>query len=161
MQKAFPESYAFFPMTFLLPQDLFVLNKYQDRNRIRGERCTFIIKPEVGCQGKGIYLWQEHIDLQARKEIVQVYLERPLLYKGLKFDLRVYALVTSVSPLRIYIYNEGLVRFATELYQKPTPNNIETLRMHLTNYAINRESPKYVYNDSEEDLSKGHKKSLA
>ena len=63
MQKAFPESYAFFPMTFLLPQDLFVLNKYQDRNRIRGERCTFIIKPEVGCQGKGIYLWQEHIDL--------------------------------------------------------------------------------------------------
>ena len=33
--------------------------------------------------------------------------------------------------------------------------------MHLTNYAINRESPKYVFNDSEEDLSKGHKKSLA
>ena len=90
-----------------------MLNKYQDRNRLRGEKSTFIIKPEVGCQGKGIYLWQDKIDLEAKKEVVQVYLERPLLYKGLKFDLRVYILVTSCSPLRIYIFNEGLVRFAT------------------------------------------------
>lgn len=33
--------------------------------------------------------------------------------------------------------------------------------MHLTNYAINKESPKYVFNDSLENLSYGHKKSLA
>ena len=36
MQKAFPESYAFFPLTFLLPQDIFILNKYQDRSKIKG-----------------------------------------------------------------------------------------------------------------------------
>lgn len=33
--------------------------------------------------------------------------------------------------------------------------------MHLTNYAINKDSPKYVFNDSVENLSHGHKKSLA
>lgn len=33
--------------------------------------------------------------------------------------------------------------------------------MHLTNYSINKSSSKYIYNDSVEDLSKGHKKSLA
>ena len=33
--------------------------------------------------------------------------------------------------------------------------------MHLTNYAINKESPKYIFNDSLDDLAKGHKKSLA
>jgi len=33
--------------------------------------------------------------------------------------------------------------------------------MHLTNYAINKDSPKYVFNESLDDLSLGHKKSLA
>jgi hypothetical protein len=33
--------------------------------------------------------------------------------------------------------------------------------MHLTNYAINKDSPKYVFNESLDNLSLGHKKSLA
>lgn len=33
--------------------------------------------------------------------------------------------------------------------------------MHLTNYAINKENPKYVFNESLDNLSYGHKKSLA
>jgi len=45
--------------------------------------------------------------------VVQKYIPNPLLYKNLKFDLRVYALVAGCDPLRIYIYNEGLTRFAT------------------------------------------------
>jgi tubulin polyglutamylase TTLL6/13 len=33
--------------------------------------------------------------------------------------------------------------------------------MHLTNYAINKDHPNYVYNHSVDNLSYGHKKSLA
>lgn len=51
--------------------------------------------------------------------VVQKYVSNPLLYKGLKFDFRVYALVSGCDPLRIHIYNEGLVRFATEKYEYP------------------------------------------
>lgn len=61
MQKAFPESYSFFPLTFILPQDVQILKKYQERMKLKGNRPTFIIKPEVGCQGRGIYLWQDKI----------------------------------------------------------------------------------------------------
>ena len=32
----------------------------------------------------------------------------------LQYDLRVYALVTCLNPLRVYLYEEGLVRFASE-----------------------------------------------
>ena len=36
-----------------------------------------------------------------------------LVVRRCKFDLRVYVLVTGVDPLKIYVYDEGLVRYDT------------------------------------------------
>ena len=42
--------------------------------------------------------------------IVQRYMHRPHLLDGYKYDLRLYVLVSAISPLRIYLFEEGLVR---------------------------------------------------
>ena len=41
------------------------------------------------------------------------YIERPLTINRAKFDLRLYAYVPTFEPLRVYIYDQGLVRFAS------------------------------------------------
>ncbi len=75
----------------------------------------YILKPENNCQGKGIFLIDNpnKID-KSENMVVQEYLQNPYLIDGLKFDMRIYVLITSVKPLRVYIYNEGISRFATE-----------------------------------------------
>ncbi len=81
--------------------------------------------------------------------VVQEYVSRPFLIDGLKFDLRLYVLLRSVAPLRIYLYQEGLARFATQPYKTACAENLNDLMMHLTNYAINRRSPNFIFNKDE------------
>lgn len=42
--------------------------------------------------------------------LVQHYIERPLTINGYKFDLRIYVALTCLDPLRLYVYEDGLVR---------------------------------------------------
>ena len=49
--------------------------------------------------------------------VVQEYMQEPYLIDGLKFDLRLYVLVLSCEPLKVFLYRDGIVRFATHLYK--------------------------------------------
>ena len=54
---------------------------------------------------------------------------------GFKFDLRIYVLVTSFSPLEAFIYKEGLARFGSRPYST-RPDLLHDLRIHLTNTSL-------------------------
>ena len=56
--------------------------------------------------------------------VVQEYLNKPLLWDGYKIDLRIYVLVTNCDPLRIFLYQDGLVRLSTEKYSSASEKNL-------------------------------------
>ena len=91
--------------------------------------------------------------------IVQRYIARPHLINNTKYDLRIYVLMTSIHPLRIYLYDEGLVRFASHEYTRDN-ESLSNVYMHLTNYSINKNSASYTPNDDAE-VRQGHKWTLA
>jgi len=151
LQKLWPEKFRFWPKSWLLPAELDRLRQHLDAKR--GE--TVIVKPEGGSQGEGIFLVQTNGDLDAKLSIkprwgagfgalAQRYVPRPLLLDGLKFDLRLYAIVTSIDPLRAYLCKEGLARFCTAKYEAPTQANSNQHYMHLTNYSVNKRSAAFV-----------------
>lgn len=92
--------------------------------------------------------------------VVSRYLDNPLLISGHKFDLRLYIVVTCYDPLRIYIYREGLVRFASKKYQNVDLTSQEAKYTHLTNYSINKKNEAFVENQDAQDGDSGFKWSM-
>lgn len=87
-------------------------------------------------------------------------MHRPYLIDNLKFDMRIYVLVYGVDPLRVFVFREGLARFATQEYNFPVKGNMDNLFMHLTNYAINRNADNFEANDGGDDDT-GHKRTVS
>jgi tubulin polyglutamylase TTLL6/13 len=54
-----------------------------------------------------------------------------------------------------------MVRFATEKYESPNYSNLENVCQHLTNYAINKENPNFVFNTDSKKSDVGHKRSMS
>jgi tubulin polyglutamylase TTLL11 len=108
----------------------------KNSNRGGGSGKTYIAKPEGGSQGDGIYLFKRWGDYRAHRHgtVVSEYIDPPLLLDGFKFDLRLYVLVKSLDPLKVYLCDEGLARLCTTKYCEPTAANLHQSYMHLTNY---------------------------
>lgn len=97
--------------------------------------------------GRGIKICDSKQRISKKEGILaSKYLENPHLINGLKYDLRVYVLVTQFNPLKIYIFNDGLVRFATEKYSMD-PKLMNQKFVHLTNFSINKKNQKFVKNN--------------
>jgi tubulin polyglutamylase TTLL1 len=117
------------------------------------------VKPNNKSQGQGIFLLKRMQQLKkitngaspnfsfknlnsSEVFIISKYVENPLLIGGKKFDLRIYVLVTSYRPLKVYLYDEGFARFCNEQYSSDI-TEMDNMFVHLTNVAIQKFSDKY------------------
>lgn len=158
MIKSRPLDYTFIPRTWIFPAEYTQFQNYMKELKKKRKQKTFIVKPANGAMGHGISLIRNGDKLPSQDHlIVQEYIDKPFLMEGYKFDLRIYILVTSCDPLKIFLYHDGLVRMGTEKYIPPNESNLTQLYMHLTNYSVNKHNERFERDETE---NKGSKRSI-
>eukprot|EP00041_Stephanoeca_diplocostata_P018459 m.386647 g.386647 ORF g.386647 m.386647 type:complete len:926 (+) comp21019_c0_seq1:200-2977(+) len=148
------------PLSWTLPSQYSELEKYLKginspsgppvaSDAVGSGNVVFIVKPAAGLQGHGISVTTDPLAASAartgKNTVVQHYIDPPMLLDGFKFDLRLYVLISSLDPLKIYLFNDGLVRLCTTPYCSPTTSkSMKNRNAHLTNYSLNKKSKNFV-----------------
>jgi hypothetical protein len=121
-----PEEYAdVAPETFIFPSRVRDARKFQIET---GKKLLF--KPDGGSLGQGISMVEQGWIVPHRLGVAQEYIPSYLI-NNRKFDLRVYVLVASVSPLRVCVYRDGVARFCSE------DVDMGSMFSRLTNVSLN------------------------
>jgi len=96
---------------------------------------NWIVKPKRLSRGRGVEVLEDAGAAPlGSKWLVQEYLDQPHLFDGRKYVLRCYLLISSIEPLKVYLYKGGFVKLASERYSK---DNFDNLYAHLTNPDVN------------------------
>jgi tubulin polyglutamylase TTLL9 len=145
--------FDFTPLTFVLPGEYALFVE-------QFKKCTpstvWIMKPIGKSQGKGIFLFRNLSQISkwrsetrwskdnpdVEQYVVQRYIDNPLLVGGKKFDMRIYALVTTYAPLTVYLYRGGFCRFSASKFSLDT-TDIANNCVHLTNVAVQKVADNY------------------
>lgn len=122
---------SFVPKVFSMPEDY---HAFQEASLADpGKR--WILKPKNAARGKGIQLVKDPADVPMESSwMVQEYLENPHTMHGRKYVLRLYVLVSSVSPFRVYLYHQGFAKLASMPYDEENADNPYS---YLTNPDVN------------------------
>ena len=91
------------------------------------------------------FIFQQNQNIQ--HWVVQKYVEKPFLYNGRKFDLRIWAIVT--EDFRIYIFKQGYLRTSSAGYNLKDKNNY----VHLTNQCLQVKGEGYASHEEGNTLS--------
>ena len=119
------------------------------REKVPAKHCSDnsgMIKPAAMNQGRGIEIFKN--DLHGIKKfletksvnsywVIQKYIERPLLYNGRKFDIRMWAVMT--TKCEFYYYKHGYIRTSSDEYSLDSNKNY----VHLTNNCLQQFGDKY------------------
>ena len=145
-------------------------------NSFLSNKNLWIIKPDNLCQGKLIQLIdspdeltklmrkyfnqtvEENIKVDQKSDkkpknhiffnvILQKYIEKPLLFNGRKFDIRVFLLLD--QNLNLFILKEGYLKTCSNEYNLDTKEPL----IHITNYSLQKKSPDFCKHEYGNELS--------
>ena len=147
-----------FPESFVLPQDKQALEAFAAS---ASAPSLYIVKPIRSSGGQGISVTADLKDVLGRNDVViQRYLNQPYLIEGRKGHCRIYCLIASAEPLRAYVYSEGIVRIAPELYDA-SPERADATSMHVTNTALHLGDPNLMIDPDPTQEDSGAIRSLS
>lgn len=112
------------------------------------KKCKKLIKQY--CFGKEAVLQEKVEQIKCTQFIIQKYIEDPLLIHGRKFDIRVWVLVNHNQDC--FFFKEGYIRTSSSPYTTD-PAALENEYVHLTNNAIQKNSPNYCEFEDGNQLS--------
>lgn len=122
---------AFFPHAWVMPHDYHALQEAALANPEQ----RWILKPTNASKGKGVRVLRDAGEAPLAQDwMVQEYLDRPHTIRGHKYVLRLYVLISSLEPLRVYLYRQGFAKLASEPWD---PEDADNPYSQLTNPDIN------------------------
>jgi Tubulin-tyrosine ligase family len=141
------ESADFWPPGFRLPAQSAEFERWWRNAESRSLDTGFwILKPPFASCGRRIRLatcMEEVLDdgedgawLRKNVPLAQRYVEDPVLVDGFKCTLRIYVALTSMDPMRLYVYPEGLVRICSRRYTLDKASFADPFR-HLDSIDVN------------------------
>ena len=143
MRRLHGKAFDIAPPTYIFPEDY---KRWMIDRETSNFKNMYIMKPNAASCGKGIRVIGKKQTVNKRHGyIVSKYVSKPHLIRGYKYDLRLYVLVTSFDPVKIYLFRDGLVRLATVPYST-SKASLKQRFVHLTNYSVNKKAEAYVKN---------------
>ena len=136
MQKKFKDDYNYMPFKYILPQDRDTVQEIMKEYNIFNIKEIYIVKPLASTHGKGVRILTDPTTVPT-KGILEKYIYNPHLINRRKYDMRIYVLVTGFRPLKIYIYDNGIIRFCSEKYTTDA-EKLNNNYIHVTNYSVNK-----------------------
>lgn len=143
MKRQHGQDYNICPPTYIFPEDY---KRWCNEREIEGYKHMYIMKPQASSCGRGIKVIgkKQHVNKRGGY-LVSKYIAKPHTLRGFKYDLRIYVVVTCFDPLKIYLFEEGLVRMATQQYTTGK-SSLSKRFIHLTNFSVNKKAENYVPN---------------
>ena len=136
MQKKYKEEFNYMPKKYLLPKDRDTVQEIMKEYNVFNIREIYIVKPVASTHGKGVRILTDSTTVPT-KGILEKYIYNPHLINRRKYDMRLYVLVTGFRPLKIYIYDNGIIRFCSQKYTTDA-EKLNNNYIHITNYSVNK-----------------------
>ena len=149
-KNKYPNEYNYMFDTYSYPEEKDSIEKKFGNYNIKYNKDIWLVKPQIGSEGRKIFILTNLSDIILHKFIINKYLYNPHLIKGYKYDIRFLGLISSIQPIKLYLYNESKVRLSSEKYKffESSINNKFMVLINVRVNILNKNKYKYPQNST-------------